>query len=357
MDDYPPLRSLALFLAVIDHGSMSSAASAVGITQPAISAQIRGLEQRYGARLLERGGHGSTPTAVGRLVAGYAARLLALSDELGRAVADVQGLRSGRLVIGASSTIGEQLLPAALGRFHAVHPGVAMSVRIGNSDEIIRFVAQGEIDLAFVGRPPEHDDLRSDPFFADAIVAFVAPGDPLLGDGPLSPAALSGRQFVLREPGSATRDLALGCLRRHGCAPGHLIELGSNEAVKRAVEARLGIGLLSTLAIEAERLSGLLEDLPLRPWRCDRVFWLIRRRDRSLTSRRGGVPGVHRARPTPTEKPTMLFTGQRRQPRPNRAPPCRRRRRGSRPSPRAGGAAGRARHRPAPGRAPAMPRR
>lgn len=143
MNGHPSLRSLALFLAVIEHGSITAAATAFRITQPAISAQIQGLEQRFGARLLERGSRGSTPTAVGRLVAAYAARLLALSDELGRAVADVQRLRSLRLVIGAICTIGEQLLPAALDRCHAVHPGVELSVCIGNSDEIIHSVTQG----------------------------------------------------------------------------------------------------------------------------------------------------------------------------------------------------------------------
>jgi DNA-binding transcriptional LysR family regulator len=140
-----------------------------------------------------------------------------------------------------------------------------------------------ELDFAFVGRPPEDSELLAEPFFADDIVAFVAPGDPLLRDAPLAPAALSGRQFVLRERGSATRDLALQCLAASGCQPGHVIELGSNEAVKRAVEARLGIGLLSTHTIEAERLAELLVDLPISGWECSRSFWLIRRRDRALT--------------------------------------------------------------------------
>jgi DNA-binding transcriptional LysR family regulator len=228
-------------------------------------------------------GRGVAPTEAGRLVADYARRVLALVDELGRMVVDLEGLASGRLVIGASSTVGEQLLPAHLGRFHAVHPGVALEVRIGNTDEITRLVAERALDFAFVGRSPSDPDLLAEPVFSDEIVAFVAPGDLLLREAPVTPAALSGFQFVLRERGSATRDLALRCLEQLGCTPGHVIELGSNEAVKRAVEARLGIGLLSTHAIEAERLAGLLEDLPLTPWQCERAFWLIRRRDRVLT--------------------------------------------------------------------------
>ena len=131
--------------------------------------------------------------------------------------------------------------------------------------------------------PPRDEELIAEPVFVDEVVAFVAPGDPLLRDAPIDPTTLSGRQYVLRERGSATRDLALHCLAAAGCEPAHVIELGSNEAVKRAVEAGLGIGLLSTHAIEAERLAELLVDLPIVGWECGRSFWLIRRRDRLLT--------------------------------------------------------------------------
>ncbi len=223
------------------------------------------------------------PTATGQVVANHAGRILALVDELDRLVRDLEGLKSGRLVIGASSTVGEQFLPAHLGRFHVAYPHVTLEVRIGNTGEITAAVVTRELDFAFVGSPPETDELIAEPVFADDVVAFVAPGDPLLRDAPIDPATLSGRQYVLRERGSATRDLALHCLAEAGCEPAHVIELGSNEAVKRAVEAGLGIGLLSTHAIEAERLAGLLVDLPLEGWQCGRSFWLIRRRDRVLT--------------------------------------------------------------------------
>jgi DNA-binding transcriptional LysR family regulator len=283
MIERPSLHALALFLAVVEHGTMTAAAEADGISQPAISSQIKVLERHYGTPLLQRTGRGVVPTATGEVVADYARRVLALVDELGRAVADLESLTTGRLVIGASSTVGEQLLPLHLGRFHAAYPGVALEVRIGNTGEITAAVVARELDFAFVGRPPDNDELVAGPVFADNVVAFVAPGDPLLRQAPLAPAALSGRQYVLRERGSATRDLALQCLAAAGCAPGHVIELGSNEAVKRAVEAGLGIGLLSTHAIEAERLAGLLVDLSIVGWECGRSFWFIRRRDRALT--------------------------------------------------------------------------
>ena len=297
MRERPSMQTLAVFAAVVEAGAMTAAAEAHGISQPAVSAQVRALERYYGAALLERSGRGSTPTAVGRLVADYAGRVLALVDELGRAVADVEGLDAGRLVVGASSTVGEQLLPAYLGRFHAAHPGVRLSVRIGNSAEVTRLVAERALDVALVGRRPDDPALLAEPLLADRIVAFVAPGDPLLGEAPVPVATLRDRQLVVREAGSATRALAEDCLREAGCAPGRVIELGSNEAVKRAVEAGLGVGLLSTHAIQAERLAGLLADLPLAGWRCARSFWLIRRRDRAPTRAERAFIGLIRAQP------------------------------------------------------------
>jgi DNA-binding transcriptional LysR family regulator len=279
----PTLHALALFVAVVDHGTMTAAGETEAVSQPAITVQVKALERYFGTPLLERGGRRVRPTAAGQVVVDYARRMIRLTDELKRAVDDLEGLASGRLVIGASSTVGEQLLPTYLGRFHAAHPGVAIEVEIGNTDEVMGRVLERALDLAFVGRAPAEPDLVAEPMFADEVVAFVAPGDPLLREAPHLPGRLSNRQFVVRERGSATRDLALRCLRANGCVPGHVVELGSNEAVKRAVEAGLGIGLLSTHAIEAERLAGLLVDLPLAGWDCRRSFWLIYLADRRLT--------------------------------------------------------------------------
>lgn len=279
----PTLQALAIFAEVIKRGTMTAAAAAVGISQPGISAQVKALERYFGTRLLERDGRGSTPTAAGQLVAGYANRALMLIDELGRSVADLEGLAAGELVVGASSTAGEHLLPAYLGRFHAAHPLVRLSVRIGNSAEIIRLVTARELDLAIVGSEPSDPELLANPVFEDHLVVFVTPEDPLLLQGPLSPLALCGRQFVMRETGSATRALAERCLYETSCGPGHVIELGSNESVKRSVEAGLGIGVLSAHTLATERQAGLLADLPVINWDCRRSFWLIRRRDRVLT--------------------------------------------------------------------------
>ena len=170
--------------------------------------------------------------------------------------------------MGGSSSV--PAVPSASNSFRHTWAGstprirMELEVRIGNTGEITAAVVRRELDFAFVGSPPQDDELIAEPVSADEVIAFVAPGDPLLREAPIDPAALSGRQFVLRERGSATRDLALHCLAAAGRELDHVIELGSNEAVKRAVEAGLGIGLLSTHAIEAERLTELLVDLHSR---------------------------------------------------------------------------------------------
>src|SRR5829696_8338139 len=124
MKERPSLHALALYLGAVERGTITAAAEAARISQPAVSTHIKALERFYGTPLLERSGRRVRPTAGGRLVADYVRRALDLLDELDRAVADLQGLRAGRLELGASATIGETVLPAVLGRFRRAHPAV-----------------------------------------------------------------------------------------------------------------------------------------------------------------------------------------------------------------------------------------
>ncbi|MGH9175403.1 MAG: LysR family transcriptional regulator, partial [Vicinamibacterales bacterium] len=234
MIERPSLHALAVFNAVIEHETMTAAAEAEGISQPAISAHIKSLEGFFGTPLMERSGRRVRPTAAGLLVADYTRRLLRLSDEMCRGVADLEGLRAGQLALGASSTAGEQMLPAVLGRFHRLYPGVQLVLSIGNSGEIVEAVLDRRFDLGIVGRIADHPDLEARPVFDDHLEIFVAHDSPWADRAGLAPADLAGETFVLRESGSATRDLALRCLAADGCVPADTIELGSNEAVKRA---------------------------------------------------------------------------------------------------------------------------
>lgn len=283
MRERPSLHALAVFLAVIQHETMTAAAEAEGISQPAISAHIKGLEGFFGTPLMERSGRRVRPTAAGLLVADYARRLLALSDEMCRSVADLEGLQAGQLALGASSTVGEQMLPAVLGRFHQRYPGVQLILSIGNTGEIIEAVLNRKFDLGIVGNVPDHPDLQTRSVFDDHLEIFVAHDSPWAARTNLEPDDLANETFILRESGSATRDLALQCLATQGCVPRDTIELGSNEAVKRAVAAGLGIGVLSTHTVSIDQRAGAIVTLACGGWNCRRQFQLIYRRDRVLT--------------------------------------------------------------------------
>lgn len=280
MKERPSLHALALFLATVEHGTMTAAAEAEGIAQPAISVHLRNLERFYGAALMERSGRRVRPTAAGELVAAQTRRILGLVDDLDHAVADLAGLRGGRLVVGASATVAETWLPNILGRFRRAHPAVELEVRLGNSEHVVREIRERALAFGVVGKPEPEPDLIARPVFDDALAFFAAADHPLAGSGPVDLTDLADETFVLREPGSATRELAVGCFASRGFRPAREVRLGSNEAVKRAVAAGLGIGILSDRTVDVDARAGDVTLLPVADWDCRRQFWLVRRRDR-----------------------------------------------------------------------------
>lgn len=275
---------MALFLATVEHGTMSAAAEAEGIAQPAISVHVRNLERYYGTPLMERSGRRVRPTAAGELVATHSRRVLGLVDELGQVIADLEGLRGGRLVVGASATVAETWLPAVLGRFRRAHPAVELEVRLGNSEHVLREVRERSLAFGIIGKPERDSLLVSRPVFADTLALFAATDHPFHGRERPRLADLIDETFVLREPGSATRELTVECLAARGFQPARTVQLGSNEAVKRAVAAGLGIGILSARTIDVDLRAGAVILIPCADWDCSRQFWLVQRRDR-LASR------------------------------------------------------------------------
>ncbi len=283
MHERPSLQALAVYLAVVEHGTMTAAAEAEGISQPAISAHVKALERFFGTPLMARSGRRVTPTAAGDLVADYSRRILGLVDNLERSITALEDLQSGKLIIGASSTVGEQLLPEVLGVFSRLYPGIDLVLSIGNSGEIIQAVRDRTFDLGIVVRVADDAELVSRAVFDDHLEIIVAPDNPYVGRTGQHVADLSSETFIFRESGSATRDLALHCLAARGCAPGRTIELGSNEAVKRAVSVGLGVGVLSAHTIAVDKRAGMLGVVKCVDWDCRRNFWLIHLRDRLLT--------------------------------------------------------------------------
>ncbi len=284
MKERPTIQALAVFVAVLDHGTMTHAAEVEGIAQPAISSHVRNLERYFGVALLERSGRRVRPTPTGELVAGYARQVLAIVDDLDGAVEDLHHLRRGRLSIGASATVAETWLPQILGVYRRKHPHIELEVSIGNSERVLNDVRQRRVGLGVIGRLDPDPDMQAYAVFRDTLRLFAANDHTLHARGSLRLADLAQETFVFREPGSATREFMLNCLAGQGFMAGSVIQLGSNEAVKRAVAAGLGVGILSEQTLDVDVRAGDILLLDVTDWTCAREFWLVHRRDHVLSN-------------------------------------------------------------------------
>jgi len=233
------------------------------------------------------------------VVVDYAERIFGLAEEMEVVLDELRGIRRGHLTVGASSTIGEYILPPLVGRFKALHPGVAVAVRVANTERILAEVRGRQLDLGFVGGPPTGDDLTAFAFDRDEIVPLVSPDHPLASRQRIDLEDLAAAGLVAREAGSATRATAEASLRAAGLAPRLAMELGSNEAVKRAVRAGLGVGLLSRRAADSELVAGHLVVLDVPAWTCRRELYAIHRRDKRLTAAELAFLELARQPPTP----------------------------------------------------------
>jgi len=273
---------LRLFQATARLGQVTRAAETLHVSQPAISKQIAALERALGASLFDRAGRRLYLTAAGEIALAYADRIFGLTEQLQDALSDLKGLRRGRLLLGASTTVGEYLLPRAMGRFKQEHPGIDLVLEIGNTEHILERVLRQTVDLGFVGRAVQHEAIVVEPYVEDEVVVIAAPTHALSRKRVVLPAELNGTAFITREPGSATRATAEAAAARIGIQMTTAMALGSNDAVKEAVAAGLGLGLISRHAIQSERRAGELEMLPVRGWNGRRQLSIIYGRHRPL---------------------------------------------------------------------------
>lgn len=251
-------RQLRVFTEVARHGSVQRAAEALHITPPAVSMQIKELEAQVGLRLFDREKRRLSLSTAGEYFLVHARRLLAAHKEAEDAMARFQRLDRGLLTLGFVST-AKYFLLQLLARFHAEHPGVELRLRVAhNREHLLALMHGGEIDLAVMGRPPREIDTRAEAFAAHPLV-FVAPaGHPLTHAPHLPPSVLDAFPLLVREPGSGTRAALEDFLAAQHVAPRMAMEIASNETMKQAVVAGLGISLLSLHTIGLELRGGLL---------------------------------------------------------------------------------------------------
>jgi LysR family transcriptional regulator, low CO2-responsive transcriptional regulator len=277
------LHQLSVFGAVARHQSFTRAAEELSISQPAVSAHVRELERLYGVELFEQIGRRVRLTEAGRLLAEYTDRLLALVEESRRALDELKGLERGHLTVGASTIPGAYFLPEVLVRVQERHPGVEMILRIADTHQVLGMLRRGEVDLAVVGESQEEDGLRRQPYRSDELVLIVSPRHRWAREGLADLADLGEAAWVLREPGSSTRENAEALLRRAGVVPRVAMEWASTEAIKKAVQAGLGVSILSAHAVELEVQNGLLAVIRHPDLRCRRQFFLVSHADRRLS--------------------------------------------------------------------------
>jgi DNA-binding transcriptional LysR family regulator len=274
------LNHLAIFHAVAEAGSMTLGAERLDISQPAVSKQVRGLEHALGVALFDRVGRRVHLSQAGEVLADYAGRLFALAREAEEALADVRALRRGRLVIGASTTIGAYLLPGVLAEFGRRHPSVELCAEIKNTEEVHRRLARHQLDVGLTEGFVEGDDLDAEVFHQDELVVIAARGHRLAGMAQVPQSAVRHEPFILRERGSGTRAVQERALARLRWPVRVRMALGSTEAIKRAVAEGLGLAIVSRLALRAECAAGNLAVLPVVGLSIRRPLHLVRRKGR-----------------------------------------------------------------------------
>ena len=261
-------RRLQVFHAVARQLSFTKAAEALFMTQPAVTFQIKQLEEHFSTRLFDRGHGRISLTPAGDLVLDYAERILGLSAELDTRLKEMTGEVAGALLIGASTTIAEFLLPQVLGEFRALYPKVLPRLIVANSETVENRVAEYTLDLGFIEAPSHLPALVSDFCTDDELLVLCAPGHALAQLSSVTPKQLLKLPFISREPGSGTREVTDNYFQAAGIRPESLdtvMELGSPEAIKGLVSTGLGFAIMSRATIAKEIRLGQLVGLPLVP--------------------------------------------------------------------------------------------
>jgi DNA-binding transcriptional LysR family regulator len=282
LDRAVTLRQLRTFKTVADASSFSAAAQRLKLSQPSVSYQVKELEETLGLPLLDRLGKRAQLTEAGALVYGYARRILDVLDEATVAVEELRGIKRGTLRVGASTTVGIYILPAALGAFKKLHPGLVISLEIGNRARVQEMVLDNELDLAVVGPAAKDPNLAIVPFLEDELVVVAPAAHPLAGRKRLSLKDLTAEPFVMREAASGSRSSLEKEARRAGARLKVAMELGSNGAIKHAVESGLGLAVLSRHACALELAGGRLIELDVRGFPIRRDWHLVHLRKRKL---------------------------------------------------------------------------
>ena len=276
-------RQLAAFCEVVDRKSFSQAAERLGVTQPAVSLQIRSLEKRLGTKLLDRSGRRVAPTESGQRLYRAAQRMLAVEGQLLDELAGEDGALRGELTLGASTGPGGTVVPVLLGEFQREYPELTVALSISDTNRVIEQVAERELELGIVGASPRHRGVLFEPFFRDEVILVVPPDHRFAGKE-VTLDQLREEPLILMQEGAGVRQVIEDELRRGPVRLRDLdvrLELGLQESVKSAAAAGFGVTFISRSGVEAELAAGTLATARVKGLEPAREISLVRPAGRS----------------------------------------------------------------------------
>jgi DNA-binding transcriptional LysR family regulator len=271
------VRQLQMFVAAADSHSFARAAEALHVSPAAVSFQIKQIEDMSGFAMFERTGRHVALTDAGRALLGYARQVLQSLQDADQALMALRGVIGGRVTLGAVST-AKYIVPHVMARFQDQYPGVVINLRFGNRQQITEALEAGEIDLAVMGQPPEGADVLATSFAAHPSVIIAAPTHPLVNAPGLRIADIAAERLITREDGSGTRLLMEQACLTAGITPRVGMTTDSNETIKQAVMAGMGIAVISRHTIGLELALGLMRTLPVEGFPVVRSWFVVRRR-------------------------------------------------------------------------------
>ena len=270
------LTNLRVLLSAGRYGSFSRAAEELNVTQPYVSGQIASLESHLGTNLFRRVGRRVYLTDAGRVLLSYAERILETVQQAERAVGEIRGLTKGSVAVAASSTPGRHLVPELIGRFLEIHPGVAVSLSVGNNSFVERKVLQGKADVGIVASElADSAKFEVHALAGDEIVMVVSPKHKWARRAEVSFSDVAEERLIWREKGSGTRKRLEREFQQAGVSPVHVLEVSSIDALKSMVAAESGVSFVSSNAVAEELRSGALVAVPIREKRFQRTWWLL----------------------------------------------------------------------------------
>ena len=276
------LHQLRIFQAVAAHNSFARAAEALHLSPPTLSLQVKQLANTVGQPLFEQLGKKIFLTSAGQTLADAAMDISKRVDLLAEDLSALQGVERGRLKLAILTTV-KYTLPKLLGGFCAAHPGIEVSMVVGNRENLLQRLARNDDDLYIMGQPPQHMELICEDFADNPLVLVAPPNHPLAAQTAIAPDALNGAPFIMREPGSGTRLTTERFFTEAGVEVVNRLEVGSNEAIKQTVAGGLGLAVLSATTVVSELTLGELVKLDVQGFPLIRRWHLVYARGKRLS--------------------------------------------------------------------------